>query len=76
MDISRRIAVVSNFGASGYAGHMVVEEHSSTAPSTISLSIKDAELPFMISAKDRSRWKISRLVGWGGCNAGAFERVR
>ena len=29
---SRRIAVVSNFGASGYAGHMVVEDASTCVP--------------------------------------------
>nr|WJZ49098.1 non-reducing polyketide synthase [Calonarius rufo-olivaceus] len=51
---SHRIAVVGNFGASGNAGFMVVEEGSSFQPlegrDTVKIS---SPLPFVISAKDQ-----------------------
>jgi hypothetical protein len=49
----RRIAVVSNFGATGYSGHMVVEEGSSFLPSTNSSGVSATIFPFIISAKDK-----------------------
>jgi len=49
---SRRIAVVSNFGATGYAGHMVLEDTPARIPSANSQRMAAPILPFMISAKD------------------------
>ena len=50
-DASHRIAVVSNFGASGNAGFMVVEEGPSFEPF---MAKGSPPLPFVISAKDPS----------------------
>ena len=49
---TRRIAVVSNFGATGYAGHMVVEDPLTCIPPPPSPHVAASVLPFMISAKD------------------------
>ena len=50
-DASHRIAVISNFGASGNAGFMVIEEGPSFEPF---IAKGSPPLPFVISAKDPS----------------------
>ncbi|KAF8574361.1 ketoacyl-synt-domain-containing protein [Ramaria rubella] len=63
---SRRIAIVSNFGASGYAGYMVVEEPSSFVLQAETLEGKVSSLPFIISAKNEPTLSIlaQRYADW------------
>ncbi|KAF8584141.1 hypothetical protein K439DRAFT_1169276, partial [Ramaria rubella] len=63
---SRRIAIVSNFGASGYAGYMVVEEPSSFVLQAETLEGKVSSLPFIISAKNEPTLSIlaRRYADW------------
>lgn len=50
---TRRIAVVNNFGATGYAGSIVVEDPSSCVPAVGPSKTSVPIFPFMISARDR-----------------------
>lgn len=47
----RRIATVSNFGATGYAGHIVVEN---VVPQADTAQASSCALPFLVSAKDKT----------------------
>ena len=50
-DGDRRIATVSNFGATGYAGHIVVEN---VVPQVDAAQPSSCALPFLVSAKDKA----------------------
>jgi acyl transferase domain-containing protein len=50
---ARRIAVVSNFGGTGYAGHIVVEDSATCVQPASSSHVSVPIFPFFISARDK-----------------------